>query len=271
MLSKNDLQSTWQELGLAAGDNLVIHSAIRTLGPVEGGAETVLDSLSETVGEEGCLVFPCFNYSRPRPEPWFDPLVTPGRTGILGELARKRPGAHRSLHPTHSVAALGRPAPEIVCGHLEAGAFGVGSPLDKLAMAYDGKILLLGVPQTANSTIHIAESHARRPKEDPGNPPGTVRLKLEKIVEHTLDWSATCSVAFGEVEHPLRSRAAIQDARQGDALLQLISGKTVVSTVTEMLRQNPFSLLCTNPACAACTRITRNLHAPDRPASDDSI
>src|SRR6185503_18170860 len=113
--------------------HLVVHSSLRAIGPVEGGADGILDALLEVVGPDGTLAMPAFNYSRPRPEPYFDPAVTAGRTGTLPEVFRKRTGVLRSQHPTHSVVACGRRAAEFLADHDKVQTLGVGSPLDRIA------------------------------------------------------------------------------------------------------------------------------------------
>ncbi len=48
-------------LGVEAGDVLFVHSSFRSLGPVEGGAGTVVGALEAAVGSEGTILMPSFN------------------------------------------------------------------------------------------------------------------------------------------------------------------------------------------------------------------
>ena len=48
-----DLQSHLEALGVEAGDMLFIHSSFKSLGPVAGGAQTVVDALQAAVGPMG--------------------------------------------------------------------------------------------------------------------------------------------------------------------------------------------------------------------------
>ena len=41
MFNRDTLKSAFREAGLAEGDLVLLHSALRTLGPVEGGADTL--------------------------------------------------------------------------------------------------------------------------------------------------------------------------------------------------------------------------------------
>ena len=92
---------------------------------------------------------------------------------------------------------LVRQAAELTADH--TAAFGVGSPIDRLAAQRGGKVLLLGVGQTANSLLHVAESHAGVPKRCKyGEPPPNVEVRVPGAPPrfHPLDASVSCSVGF---------------------------------------------------------------------------
>lgn len=260
-LTKQNLIVAFQEMGLVASDSVIIHSALRSLGEVQGGADTVLDALLEVLTPSGNLMLPTFNYSRPLPE-FFDPEATPGRTGVLPERGRIRPDAKRSLHPTHSVAVIGPDATSLIKNHLDVRAFGIGSPIDLLAQR-GGKVLLLGVGQTSNSTIHVAEEHAGIPKAAVYDPLPVVPIRVSDnpsdIIKHRLDSSPSCSTAFDAAAHTLRRNGAIQDARIAGAKAQLMRGQEVIKLVAELLAAEPAALLCTAPNCATCPGTRRNL------------
>ena len=258
--TRDQLAGAWRDAGLCANDSVLVHSALRTLGPVDGGADAVLDSLLEVLEPGGNLMLPAFNYSRPLPKPHFDPATTAGRTGILSERARIRPQAQRSLHPTHSVVVIGPDAKRLTKDHLNTRAFGVGSPIDLLAQN-GGKVLLLGVGQVSNSTIHIAEEHAQIPKAAVYDPlPDVGVLQADgSVIEHRLDSSPSCSAAFEAAAGPLRERKAIRDSRHANMMMQLMLGAQIIEIVGGLLSCRPDALLCTNPDCATCLGTRANL------------
>jgi len=259
-LGQQDLVATFRELGLAPGDGLIVHSSLRSLARVDGGAGTVIKALLETIGPEGNLMLPTFNYARPAAEPHFDPGTTPVRTGVVAETGRQWPGAIRSLHPTHSVAVIGPDADRLTRGHLEVPTVGIGSPLDRLAQM-GGKVLLIGVGHVANTTVHIGEAYAGLPKGSWFDVLPSVKVKMPdgSVRQHQLDTSPSCSAAFGAVELALRQREKVRDARVADCLLQLARGADVVNTVREMIEAKPDVLLCTKPDCKPCQGTRRNL------------
>lgn len=109
-----------RRLGLGPGDVVLVHSSLRSFGYVEGGADAVVDALLDVVGPGGTLCMPALSwghYSPEKPPPLFDPRTTPGNVGRIPETFRMRPSVLRSLHPTHSMAALGPLAGRILAGH----------------------------------------------------------------------------------------------------------------------------------------------------------
>ena len=139
---------------------LMMHSSLHSLGRVEDGAETVIDAVLEVLGEDGTLMVPTFNYVLEMDV--FDPATVHSQTGLITNTLRKRPDAVRSLHPTYSVAAIGRQAAEFTREHWNAESTGIDSPIDRIARA-GGFILLLGVKHDTDSTMHVGEAYAQVP------------------------------------------------------------------------------------------------------------
>jgi aminoglycoside 3-N-acetyltransferase len=157
MHTKENLIRDLEKLGVDKQGTLLVHSSMKSIGDVEGGADTVLDALSEYM-KDGLLVLPTHTWSYIKAEnPKFYVEDSPSCIGILTELFRKRPGVVRSLHPTHSVAALGKDAEEFVEGNESfdtpcARDSSWGKLLDRKA-----KIMLIGVDLRRNTFIHGIE------------------------------------------------------------------------------------------------------------------
>ena len=255
-LTRNELTDGLRALGLASGDSVVVHSSCRRMNPVEGGAETVISALLDAVGPDGNLMFPTFTYSNRPPDFCFDPAETPCRTGIIPELGRRREGAIRSPHPTHSVAVIGPDAEALTGDHLNSRAVGVGSPIDRLAQR-GGKVLLMAVGHRANSMIHVAEDRAGMAKVSPRDPQPSFKVRWPdgRTVSHPLDNSVSCSAGFDAAELSLRREGAIRDTTVGGPL-QLMAGLDVIHIIRDLLQRRPDALLCHRDECAGC-RLTR--------------
>lgn len=53
MWCKERLTDDLAGLGVHSGDTLLVHSSIKAVGPVDGGADALLDALQAAVGPEG--------------------------------------------------------------------------------------------------------------------------------------------------------------------------------------------------------------------------
>ncbi len=169
--------------GLAAGQTVVVHSALGKIGGyIVGGVEAVIRSMLKVLGDNGTLMMPTHttentdpaNWSNPPvPEsywpfiyahaPAFDPAITKTRKmGVMPELFRTWPGVVRSNHPVGSFAAYGPNAEYLTNDHQLREEFGDTSPLGRLYQL-EGHVMLLGVQHQNNTSLHVAEVRANWP------------------------------------------------------------------------------------------------------------
>ncbi|MBK1878275.1 AAC(3) family N-acetyltransferase [Pelagicoccus mobilis] len=157
----NDLRG----LGIERGDTLLVHSSLKSLGGgLEEGPSGVIEAFLDVVGPEGTLCFPGLSYLNVTEEsPVFDVRSTPGNVGLLPEVFRKQFATHRSLHPTHSVCALGALAEELTSKHFkDRTPCGENSPFS-LIPKVGGKLVMLGCSLCCNTTVHAVEEVAGAP------------------------------------------------------------------------------------------------------------
>src|SRR5436309_2786837 len=146
-----DLNRALVELGVVAGDVVMVHSAFDSFLGFQGGPVDVIRTLREVVGARGTLMMPTIPFRGTAVEyalgdPVFDVRRTVSRMGLLTEVFRRSPEVVRSIHPTHSVAVWGNRTDAIIAGHEHAETpCGRHTPYGRL-LEYDGKILLAGVP-----------------------------------------------------------------------------------------------------------------------------
>jgi aminoglycoside 3-N-acetyltransferase len=175
VIDRERIASELRKLGLREGDAVMMHSSLSALGHVEGGAEMVVDALLDAIGSSGTLVVPAF-----RDSVWGDmadftisdccpcsqrlcPSRQPGFQGIIPNTVLKRKGVLRSCHPTHSWAALGPDAEQLLSGHRDTPAMcGRHNPFEKL-VELDGCILTLGVGVNTVTLWHYYEEILQAP------------------------------------------------------------------------------------------------------------
>lgn len=258
MYTKDDLTQDFLELGVRPGSVLAMHSSFKSLGPVEDGPETVLDALLQALGPEGTLMVPTPTYNMVK---WTgEPFVqdsTPSRVGLLTELTRKRPGALRSLHPTHSVTAIGPMARELTENHLASTPLGMGSPWDRLRLA-DGDVLMLGTRLDTCTLIHLSESLAPAPYLHVTHVAGqssmaaTYRDDDGKTIQVHLSEVPGCSLGFDAAKPVLNAESLLKCSKVGDAETTLMPAREGCAAIVRALRKTPTFLLCEHPRCLIC-------------------
>ena len=176
---KEKIISDLRALGIEPSDTILVHSSLKSLGWVEGGAVTVIEALSESVSN-GTLLMPSLSYQSVNKEnPIFSVRNSPCCVGTIPETFRtysgigKKSGADgvfRSVHPTHSVCARGVNAEKLTNRHyLDRTPVGENSPF-RLMLEYGAKILMLGCGLKPNTFMHGVEEAAGTPyvlKNDP--------------------------------------------------------------------------------------------------------
>lgn len=258
VLRKEDFIRAFKNLGLPEGAVVIAHTSLSRFGYVEGGADTVIDAILETIGEKGTLVMPTFTFSW-LGNPPFDPKTTPSRVGAITETFRKREGVLRSLHPTHSVSALGPKAEEIVSQHTherpvfdKKGAFGKLYELD----AY----ILMLAPLNTNTMMHMAEEWGGVPLPDFR---GHI-IKEGKRVVVTIR-KAPWHVNFEPYYEILFKRGLIKSTKLGEGEVYLMKARDAVDIALEKIKENPLMVTPPGCDCAFCKRIRELLgRSPDR-------
>jgi aminoglycoside 3-N-acetyltransferase len=162
--------------GLEPGMTVIVHSALSSLGWVNGGAVALIQALMDVLTPEGTLVMPAHSGDLSEPSCWcnppvpkdwlqtvrdtmpaYEPDITPTRgIGTVPETFRKFPGVLRSNHPAVSFAAWGKNAGFITAGHGLDFPMGDTSPLARI-YDLDGVVLLIGIGYDRNTSLHLAE------------------------------------------------------------------------------------------------------------------
>jgi aminoglycoside 3-N-acetyltransferase len=257
MLTSQDFKSALD--GLALGNKPAIaHTSLKSFGGIEGGPETVLKALLESLSG---LVMPTFTYKtmiipevgppnngliygsqhdlNRMAEPFHknkpaDPLM-----GILPETLRCHPDAMRTAHPILSFAGVGADT-ALNTQTLYSPFALIGALADR-----DGWALLLGVDHTVNTSIHYAEKLAGRRQ--------FVRWALTKTRILECPGFPGCSDGFEAIRPDLQQ--VTRRVVVGEGFIEAIPLQPLFRAVKTSLRRNPLALLCQREECERCDAI----------------
>ncbi len=236
-----------QEIGLASGDVVMVHSSFKALGIKE--PETILMALLETLGESGTLFMPALSYLQKPPDIHIT-NQTPSCVGFLSEYFRCRSGTMRSVHPTHSVSGVGRHAQAWLDDHIhDHTPCGPHSPFNKL-LHNKGKILMIGCGLEPNTTMHAIEEYIQ-----PAylfDPPMTYTITdsqgktfKKSYTPHNF-WQGRAIQRYDRVEAILDT-TGMSSGRIGNAKSYLIQAERLFEAALERMHTDPLYFVDVKP------------------------
>lgn len=177
--TRASLREDLRRIGLRGGDTVLVHAAMRRVGPILNGPDALIGALLDVVGPQGTIMV--YTSWETRHEALLDeqgrvladwrdhvPPFVPSTArairinGAIAECVRTTAGARRSANPSASMAAIGALADWLTADHPMNYGYGPGSPLAKLVEA-GGRILMVGAPWSKCTVVHYAEHIARLP------------------------------------------------------------------------------------------------------------
>ena len=197
MQTRGELAAALTALGLVPGDLVMVHAALRRIGPVLGGGDMVIGALRDAVGPGGTVAayadweadYEDLLDEHGRVPMWWRAHVPPfdlkwsraaRDNGIFPELLRTSRGTLASGNPGARVVAVGARADWLTADHPIDYGYGPGSPFAKLAQA-GGKVLMLGAPLDTMTLIHHAEHLADIRKR-------VLRKEVPFAADGSTDW-----------------------------------------------------------------------------------
>lgn len=242
MYTKHDIIESIRKIGIKSSDTLLVHSSMKAIGSVENGAETVLDAFIEYM-KSGLLIFPTHTWAQINDEyNSFNPTTEPSCVGILSNIFMKRPNVFRSLHPTHSVAALGKDAFDYVAGEEK---WDTPCPRDGCwGKLYDrkAKILFIGCSLKSNTFLHCVEEWNYIPMRISDT---CQQLKIiaynGQIIERPMHRHlGEISKNYDKIQEAFILNDIAHKGLMGDAESVLCDAVGMADLTTEFLKENPY-------------------------------
>jgi len=230
MLTKEKLFSQLEEMGAPKDRPVIVHTALRKVGEIDGGGEALLSWLMEYFTEKGgllCVPTHTWAYQDGKSVPTLDLMYPRTCLGMLPTLALKRPDGVRSLHPTHSMVVFGAGKEAFVAGEEQVQTTTAPQGCYGKLHRMGGKVLLVGVGQEKNTFLHCVEEMLHIPNRIGSIPMElTVRLPDGKILPRKLypleaEGIYDVSQQFPNYEPAFRHHGCITDGFVGRAAAQL--------------------------------------------------
>ncbi|MBI2287837.1 MAG: AAC(3) family N-acetyltransferase [Chloroflexi bacterium] len=247
MVTFQELISKFKELGLRAGDTVLVHSSFKSFGGVEGGPQIVIDTLLHILGKDGTLVIPTFTFSfcdqyNQTGNGHFDVDQTPSEMGILTEIVRKMPGVKRSINPIYSVAVYGKLANDLASVN-DKNVFGKGSIFAKLH-ELDAKIMIIGLSYNNSWTfVHYIEEMEgcdyRYHKSFSGTIVAGNKMYKDTFIMRVRDLERRVLTAVDPMGEILEKRGIVNIIKIGESTVKLFGAKDAYRITAEEMKKNP--------------------------------
>jgi aminoglycoside 3-N-acetyltransferase len=254
-LSYRDLITVFRALGLRRTSRVLVHVSLPALGPVAGGADTLVGSLLSTCE---AVVLPSFTE-----QSMLTPVIGPPENGlaygagaednltaefyhpdlptrdVVAERLRHDRRAERSMHPLYSFVGVN--ADEALQSQ------SIDDPLAPVGWLadFDGDVLLLGANHKDNVALHYAERAAGRKQ--------FIRWALTPEGVVVCPNCPGCSEGFPAISD--RLAGVVRLARLGTARVELIPLRDLIHIAVGWIRQDPRALLCEQPGCSRCQAV----------------
>jgi aminoglycoside N3'-acetyltransferase len=161
-VERSALLHQMKSLGVDSYTPLMVHASLRKVGPIAGGADTLLDCLLETLEPSGTMLM----VLGADEDELFDPLTTEVEEdmGILAEIFRQRSGTKVNDHAASRYGAYGPRATELLEPIPLHDYHGPSSVLERFT-EMGGAVLRLGANIDTVTLTHWAEYLAKIPNK----------------------------------------------------------------------------------------------------------
>lgn len=244
---KSDLLRQLSQLHIPRDRVVIVHTSLKLIGSVQGGAQTILDALIEHfTATGGLLCIPTHTWGNLGKQTITLDMTDPHTSlGAFSDFAAADPRGIRSENPTHSVVVFGDREKALAFIAKDAQALSGTGPDSCYSNLYHqkGYVLLIGVSQTSNTYLHTVDEMLGMPNRVTTDlHPVAVKRKSGEIVErqlkmHYTDYHPDICVRFPKYETPFRYHGAITDGFFGTAPVQACDA-VIMKEVMELILKN---------------------------------
>jgi len=256
-VNKEKLIDDFRKLGIKVGDILNLKISLKSIGNVEGGAETVIDALLDVVGPDGTLVADSFV----EPFPVFlkflykDRISSDGSLSYAGAITNaimKKHNVFRATHPIQRFAAVGKNAKELTENFtISSEPYGF---LKKMSYMGAKNIRVGGLDKVVGvGTTHVAICDLDLKQLRIGKGIYFTDDKGQKRL-YKANWANGCPIGFNNLIERFRNDGKIlAEGNVGNAECIITSMKETLEYEMDLLQKDPGAFLCDDPTCHFCS------------------
>ncbi len=224
---------------------VLMHSSLRLIGNVEGGAETLLDALIEYFTADGGLFcVPTHTWGNIKKAITLDISDHTTCLGAFSDIAAADQRGIRSQNPTHSMVVFGDRTRALDFIKDETHIISGTDPESCYGKLYHegGYVLLVGVSHNRNTYLHCVEEMLGVPNRlSEETREMTVKLSSGKLIKrqmriHKTDFTPDISMRFPKYETAFRYHKAITDGFLGNAPTQCCDARIMKETMEKIWR-----------------------------------
>ena len=246
MCTKDDIVEQLRRMNAPVGSVVLMHSSLRAIGPVEGGAEQLLDTLIQYFTQAGGLFcIPTHTWHNICEDITLDMTSDDQCLGALSKVALNDGRGFRSESPILSMVVFGDEKRAKAFIQDEPFITTTAAPESCYGKLYseNGYVLLAGVAHDRNTYLHAVEEILGIQNRLASKPSHvTVRRESGDIVHRWVkmfhaDFIPTIALRYPKFELPFRYHGCITDGFIGNAPAQLCSAKKMKETM-ELIYKN---------------------------------
>jgi len=247
----SDFANALREAGIKKGDTIFVHSDISLFGKLCASDKDLLlgslvDSLKESVGEEGTIIMPTFTYSFSKNQP-YDVENSKSTVGVLTEFFRKQPNVSRTIHPNHSAAVWGKHKKYLI--DVSKDTFDKDSIFGKFHQL-KGKLVFFGVSLTNSCTfIHYVEQMHGVPFRYMKEIKGKI-IKEGKEYEDEFFFYRKYQfffVSMLKLEKHLLEKGLLKEVKVGKGIISIIDSDDMFKEAYKLLNKDIYFFLKNEP------------------------
>lgn len=246
MYTKRFIKAQIDNIPIPKGVPIIMHTSLRSIGKIEGGAETLLDLLiDKIVGDGGLLIIPTHTWSNlGKDVPTLDLTKRESNLGAFPNVALRDPRGYRTENPSHSAVIFGDRAWAKRLADNESSVETPVAPDSIYGRLYDegGYVLLVGVTLNKNTYLHSVEEALGFPNRMLDDftdvsvkyPDGSITERKIRLFDNSVHGDV--SHKYDIYEPIFREAGAIKDSLIGEAPVMLCSCRIMRDSLSAFAR-----------------------------------